>query len=101
MPNEAEFMRACAAGDLSTLRDFLQKDPALARDRVAGTTGLHVAVHHPDAVRLLIEHGADPNARDEGDNATPLHFAAAAGMFESVRALLDGGSASVTSMGCR
>ena len=27
-----------------------------------GTTGLHLAVRHPDAVRLLLEHGADPNA---------------------------------------
>ena len=76
-PNVAEFRRACAAGDLDTLRDLLQKDPALARERLAGgTTGLHSAVRHPQAVRLLIEHGADPNARDVGDNATPLHFAA-------------------------
>ena len=77
-PNVAEFMRACATGDLDALRELLQRDPALARERLAGgTTGLHVAVRHPDAVRLLIEHGADPNARDIGDNATPLHFAAA------------------------
>lgn len=92
MPNEAEFMRACAAGDLNTLRDLLQKDPTLARGRLAGTTGLHVAVHRPDAVRLLIEYGADPNARDDGDNATPLHFAAASGVLESVRVLLDAGA---------
>jgi catechol 2,3-dioxygenase-like lactoylglutathione lyase family enzyme len=88
-----EFMRACAAGDLHTLRDLLQKDPALARARLAGgTTGLHIAVHYPDAARLLIEHGADANARDDGDNATPLHFAAGAGILESVRVLLDAGA---------
>jgi ankyrin repeat protein len=92
-PNVAGFTRACAAGDLNTLRDLLQKDPALSRERVAGgTTGLHVAVRHPEAVRLLIEDGADPNARDVGDNATPLHFAAGAGILESVRILLDAGA---------
>lgn len=35
-PNVAEFMRACAAGDLDTLRELLHKDPALARERLAG-----------------------------------------------------------------
>ena len=92
-PNVAEFLRACAAGDIDTLRNLLQKDPALARERLAGgTTGLHSAVRHAQAVRLLIEHGADPNARDLGDNATPLHFAARAGILESVRMLLDAGA---------
>jgi catechol 2,3-dioxygenase-like lactoylglutathione lyase family enzyme len=43
-------------------------------------------------VRLLIEAGADCNARDVGDNATPLHFAAAAGFLESVRILVDAGA---------
>ena len=88
-----EFTRACAAGDLDTLRDLLQRDPALARHRLAGgTTALHVAVRHPDAMRLLIEHGADTNARDDGDNATPLHFAAGAGILESVRVLIEAGA---------
>jgi ankyrin repeat protein/catechol 2,3-dioxygenase-like lactoylglutathione lyase family enzyme len=92
-PHVAEFMRACAAGDLETLRELLQRDPSLASERLAGgTTGLHVAVRHSETVRLLIDHGADPNARDVGDNATPLHFAAAAGILESVRILLDAGA---------
>ncbi|MGH7615101.1 MAG: ankyrin repeat domain-containing protein [Gemmatimonadales bacterium] len=42
-------------------------------------------------MRVLLEHGADPNARDRGDNAYPLHFAAAQGHLETVRALLDAG----------
>jgi len=92
-PNVAQFMRACAAGDLNTLRDVLQKDPALARERLAGgATGLHSAVRHAEAVRLLIERGADPNARDVADKATPLHFAAGAGVLESVRMLVDAGA---------
>jgi ankyrin repeat protein/catechol 2,3-dioxygenase-like lactoylglutathione lyase family enzyme len=92
-PQVAEFMRACKAGDLETLRGLLQRDPALARERLAGgTTGLHVAVRHSETVRLLIHHGADPTSRDVGDNATPLHFAAGAGILESVRILLDAGA---------
>src|SRR5688572_23631378 len=92
-PHIAEFMRACATGDLDTLRGLLQKEPGLARERLAGgTTGLHVAVRHPAAVRLLLEHGANPDARDLGDNATPLHFAAAHGAPDTVRLLLDAGA---------
>ena len=42
-------------------------------------------------MRLLLERGADPNAREEGDNTTPLHWAAAGRHLEIVRALLDAG----------
>ena len=86
------FFAACRAGDVAALRELLSREPRLASERQSGTTGLHVAVHHPDAVRLLLEHGADPNARDTGDHALPLHFAAGGGPLDSVRALLDGGS---------
>jgi ankyrin repeat protein len=85
------FFAACSAGDVGALRELLDRDPGLVRDRSPGTTGLHRAVRHPDAVRFLLERGADPNARDAGDNAIPL-FGAAAGPLESVRALLDAGS---------
>lgn len=47
---------------------------------------------HVDDVRLLLEHGADPNAREPGDNTTPLHWAAAHGHVDVVRALLDAGA---------
>src|SRR5262249_6123438 len=84
-PNVAEFLHACQTGDVSALGELLAIDPHLARQRVAGgTTGLHQAVRHPDALRLLLAHGADPNLRDAGDNASPLHFAAANGNLESV-----------------
>lgn len=86
------FFAACAAGDVAALCDLLDRHPGVARERLRGTTGLHVAVRHPAAVGLLLERGADPNARDAGDNALPLHFAAGHGPVESVRALLDAGS---------
>jgi ankyrin repeat protein len=87
------FFEACAAGDVDALRSLLDRDPALARERDGdGATGLHLAARHAAAVRLLLARGADPNARDVGDHALPIHFAAGGGHLESVRALLDAGS---------
>jgi ankyrin repeat protein len=94
----ARFFDACANGEVETLRRLLVNDPGLARAtnpeaQHQGWTGLHAAAKggHVDAVRLLLEHGADPNAREAGDNTYPLHWAAAHGHLETVRLLLDGG----------
>jgi ankyrin repeat protein len=91
------FFEACAKGDVQALRGLLADDPGLVhrrKDEALGGTGLHAAAKrgHADAVRLLLEHGADPSARDAGDNAYTLHFAAGYGHFETVRALLDAGA---------
>lgn len=91
-PALASFFAACRAGDVAALGNLLATEPGLAHERTPeGSTGLHLAVAHLDAVRLLLEHGADPNARDAGDNAYPLHYAGGAGGVEVVRALLDAG----------
>jgi ankyrin repeat protein len=87
------FFAACAAGDLEAMREMLEGNPELANARSAGgSTPLHAALGHLDAVALLLAYRADPNARDRGDNALPLHFAAGAAPLETVRALLDAGS---------
>lgn len=85
---------ACAAGDIESMRELLDREPELATMRHGdyGATALHVALEHPEAVRLLLERGADPNARDTGDNALPLHFAAGGAPIETVQLLLDAGS---------
>jgi catechol 2,3-dioxygenase-like lactoylglutathione lyase family enzyme len=44
-----------------------------------------------DVVQRLLAEGADPNAREPGDNTYPLHWAAAHGHLEVARALLDAG----------
>lgn len=91
-PALAAFFAACRAGDAAALRALLEAEPALARERdEEGSTALHAAIAHPECVRLLLAQGADPNARDRSDNAYALHFAAACGYLETVRALLDAG----------
>jgi ankyrin repeat protein/catechol 2,3-dioxygenase-like lactoylglutathione lyase family enzyme len=92
------FFAACTKGDVDVLRSLLAKDSSLARAAdpkgdYSGWTGLHSAAQggNLEAVRLLLEHGADPNAREAGDNTYPLHWAAANRQLEIVRALLDAG----------
>src|SRR5262245_56171009 len=69
--NTARFFDACAKGDVETLRRLLAGDPSLARagdpsGQYTGWTGLHSAAQggHLEATRLLLQHGADPNARE-------------------------------------
>ena len=51
------------------------------------------AAHAGDlgAVEALLAAGRDPNAREDGDNTTPMHWAAAAGHLDVVRVLADAG----------
>src|ERR1035438_7524161 len=63
------------------------------RDKL-GATALHDAVWtgHIQLVRVLLEHGADPNIPHAEAGATPLHFAAIKGNAEIARLLLDHGA---------
>jgi ankyrin repeat protein/uncharacterized glyoxalase superfamily protein PhnB len=95
----SEFFDACTRGDADALRRLLAADGRLARatdsrERFAGWTGLHSAARSGsvDAVRVLLEHGADPNAREAGDHTTPLHWAAAFGHPGIAHALVDAGA---------
>ena len=48
-------------------------------------------IQHHGVVQLLLERGADANARDN-DHITPLHLASEDGRLKIVRALLDRGA---------
>ncbi len=93
------FFDACTAGDLDQLRRFAGEERRLLRasDRRAphaGWTALHAAAKagQADAVRVLLDYGSDPNARESGDNTTPLHWAAAGAHLGVVSALVDAGA---------
>lgn len=57
------------------------------------TTPIHSAVWggHTKIVQLLLRHGADPNIREQGDQA-PLHAAAQTGDLEMINTLIYGGA---------
>lgn len=89
------FFEACASGATEKARELVGKNPELVRltDK-QGWTGLHAAAQrgHTEIVRLLLQHGADPNAREPGDHTYPLHWAVAHGHVDIVRALLNAGA---------
>ena len=60
----------------------------LAKNRISSA----LAKRHEAATRFLLEAGASVNGADEGSHLTPLHFAAAAGMYEVCRLLLAAGA---------
>src|SRR5688572_11922862 len=59
-----------------------------------GVQPLHLAAQagNPDAVRVLLDRGADVNARDATHGRTPLVFAASRNRLEAMRALLAKGA---------
>src|SRR5262249_6568344 len=95
--------KAIREGDLQTIAGLMAKQPELKSASIQDQKGglrtlLHIATdwpgHFPNGaavVRLLMQHGCDPNARKEGDE-TPLHWAASSDDVEVIDALLDGGA---------
>jgi hypothetical protein len=108
MPTDSgstEAIAAIRAGDVVTLQRLLADNPGLAASRLGGIakgrTPLHVVAdwpgyfpNGPQIVRVLIEAGADPNARDpdQPGSETPLHWAASSDDADVARALIDGGA---------
>lgn len=94
---------ACWIGDLERVRQLLAGDPALANrpsDYItyypcSGTPLRNAAGGgHIDIVRLLLEHGADPNLPEEhiAPRGHALHAAVCNGHYEIVQLLLEHGA---------
>src|SRR3954452_25053597 len=88
---------AAAFGRLDRLRSLLAEDSANANEwSPDGFTALHLAVYggSEEAVRLLLEHGADPNmlATSEIARVRPLGTAAFVGRPDLEKILLEAGA---------
>jgi ankyrin repeat protein len=87
---------AAGKGDLARLNALLDAHPALIDER--GGEGVRTPLHHAvfgnseAAVKLLLERGANPNIRCEGDNAYPLHFAVEKHRLPITRLLVEHGA---------
>lgn len=87
---------AAGAGDVPRTKELLDAYPQIIDER--GGPGVRTALHfavfggRQDAIKLLLERGANPNIRCEGDYAYPLHFAAEKQQFEIIRLLVEHGA---------
>jgi ankyrin repeat protein len=91
-------LSAAGKGDGTAVVAILDQHPDIINERgtLPGNTGLRTALHfgsgHEAVVRTLLERGADPNIRDDGDNAFPIHFAAERGDLAVVKLLIEHGA---------
>jgi ankyrin repeat protein len=92
----ASLRDAAGRGDLARLNALLDAHPDLIDERGGEgvRTSLHQAVfgNSEAAVKLLLERGANPNIRCEGDNAYPLHFAVEKHRLPIIRLLVAHGA---------
>jgi ankyrin repeat protein len=95
-----QLLECSDGGDDACVASVLDADPEIVSGRgsLPGHSGNRTALHfavsgrHASVVRLLLDRGADPNVRDEGDNAMPLHFAAEIGDMGMIEPLLAHGA---------
>jgi uncharacterized protein len=96
---DVDVFDAAALGDIERLRKLLDEDSDAVHSWSAdGFTPLHYAAYFdgPQAVRLLLERGADleaPSRNEEfAPEARPLHSAVAAGRSDVAAVLLEAGA---------
>jgi ankyrin repeat protein len=97
--SDLDVFEAAAIGNTDRLSALLDDDPSLVNAwSDDGFTPLHFAAFfgHPAAAKLLVERGADLEARSTNEqfalDARPLHSATAAGQREVCEVLLDAGA---------
>jgi ankyrin repeat protein len=94
---------ACHTGNIARVHELLRQDPSAA-NRVGGHEGYYLgagaplsnaaAAGHIDIVRLLLDHGADPNLPEEqfAPKGKALYSAVYHGHYEIAKLLLDRGA---------
>ncbi|MDB4917439.1 MAG: hypothetical protein JWM95_5083 [Gemmatimonadetes bacterium] len=95
-----DLLAAANEGNAARVAELLDATPELVNKRglLPGHIGLRTALHfamngaNADVVALLLDRGADPGIRDEGDNAVPLHFAAEKENLPIIALLVEHGS---------
>lgn len=91
-------LAAADKGDTARVIELLDAHPDIVNERgvLPGHTGLRTALHfgirQAAVVNCLLDRGADPNIRDEGDAAMPLHFAAENQDLTIIRLLIEHGA---------
>ncbi|KAJ9180078.1 hypothetical protein P3X46_008367 [Hevea brasiliensis] len=79
-------------GNIELLRYLLSKGVEVDSESDAGTPLIWAAGHaQPDALKILLEHHANPNSETE-DNITPLLSAVAAGSLACLESLVQAGA---------
>ncbi|MCY3550514.1 MAG: CotH kinase family protein [Candidatus Poribacteria bacterium] len=94
IPSAQDLSGAVFIGDLAAVKHALTEGAnANAQDPQSGSTMLSIAalMGHTEIVALLLEHGADVNAKSR-DGGTALHAAAFLGRVETVKLLLEKGA---------
>jgi ankyrin repeat protein len=93
-----DLLEAAGKGDVAAVTAILDENPDIINERgeLPANTGRRTALHfgsgHEEVVKALLERGADPNIRDDGDHAFPIHFAAEHGDLSIVKLLIEHGA---------
>ena len=92
MSLKASFFTAAVIGDVKELKKLLKEINPNFRNK-DGETPLHIVAGESrlEAVKLLLDHGADPNAQNK-EGETPLHYAAEKCDVDVVKLLLQYGA---------
>jgi|EP01047_Picozoa_sp_COSAG01_P024172 ankyrin repeat protein len=85
---------AASRGDTTAVEAMIEDGVEVDEGGEAGRTALHCAAMRgrPDVTRLLLEAGANPNAKTKSGGETPLHQAAEGGFPDIVVELLKAGA---------